>query len=122
VELAFAVPEASVLFAGDETLLERAVGNLVHNAVRHGHAGGHVAVVLEARASGFELRVRDDGPGMSPAQAQRVLTRAAVGDGSRSRGGHGLGLFISARAARLHGLVLEFVHPEEGGLEVVLRS
>jgi len=102
-------------------LLERAVGNLVHNAVRHNRRQGHVAVVLETREDGFELRVLDDGPGLTPEQVERVLGRGAAGENSRSRSGHGLGLSITARAARLHGLTLEFRHPEQGGLEVVLR-
>ena len=121
VSLEYAVPDEAVTWPGDETLLERAVGNLVHNAVRHNRREGHVAVVLETREDGFELRVLDDGPGLTPEQVERVLGRGVVGENSRSRSGHGLGLSITARAARLHGLTLEFRHPEQGGLEVVLR-
>lgn len=120
VELAHAVPDEPVTSTGDETLLERAVGNLVHNAVRHNRRGGHVAVTLESTGAGFELRVLDDGPGMTPDDAQRMLARGVAKDIARSRAGHGLGLSIIARAAQLHGLRLEFRHPDAGGLEVVL--
>jgi signal transduction histidine kinase len=72
----------------DVTLLEQAVSNLAHNAVRYGDAGGHVAIVL-----------RSD-------QAR-----------SRHPDGQGLGLHIALEVARRHGFQLDFRRSEFGGLE-----
>jgi hypothetical protein len=49
ISLDFAVPDEPTLALGDVTLLERALSNVVHNAVRYNDAGGHVAVVLSAK-------------------------------------------------------------------------
>ncbi len=48
------------------------VANLVHNALAHGDAGGHVGIVLEATHETFALMVIDDGPGVAP-RSSRVL-------------------------------------------------
>ena len=75
------VPEDAVLVRGDVTLLEQAIGNLVHNAVRYNHGGGNVAVVLETSAQGrrFELRVEDDGPGIKEEDYERVFAVNVTG-------------------------------------------
>lgn len=134
VSLDRAVPAGPLSVTGDVTLLEQAVGNLVYNAIRYNRPGGHVAVVLEP-GSGFPagdpdspgpfvLRVLDDGPGIAPADLARLRQRGARGDQARSRApdGRGLGLHIVARVAELHGLRLQFLPAEGGGLQVELSS
>lgn len=124
VALDFAVPEVPVVLPGDVTLLEQAVGNVVHNAVRYGEGGGHVAVVLEVTDERLSLRVIDDGPGLRPAQLERVLERRFRGDAARSRhpGGLGLGLSIAREAATRHGLTLRLDNRPEGGLVVTFEG
>jgi signal transduction histidine kinase len=46
VELNFAVPDPPLVAQSDHTLLDQALSNLVDNAIRYNHAGGHVAVLL----------------------------------------------------------------------------
>jgi hypothetical protein len=113
-----------VTLPGDVTLLEQAVSNLVYNAVRYNRAGGHVAVTLDLTAGGFELRVIDDGPGLSDDDLGRLVERGFRGDAARGRstGGHGLGLHITHTVARLHGFALAFDNRAEGGLEVTLMG
>ncbi|MCA9680566.1 MAG: sensor histidine kinase, partial [Myxococcales bacterium] len=81
--------------------LEQALGNLVLNAIRYNHEGGHVAVVLEQAGEGFSLRVIDDGPGIPEADRRRLMARGARGDAARTREprGQGLGLAIVFRVA-----------------------
>ncbi len=125
VELDRAVSAEPLLVHADVTLLEQAVGNLVYNAVRYNHAGGHVAIIAEAEAEhGFSLRVLDDGPGMSEAEVARAVERGVRGDHARTRApdGHGLGLHISSRVAELHGFTLRFGRSEYGGLLVELTG
>ena len=64
IQLSLGRPDAPVVLRAAPTLLERGISNLVHNAVRHGHAGGHVAVMLVQDTEGFTLSIEDDGPGM----------------------------------------------------------
>jgi len=130
IQVDFAVPEAVVQVEGDVTLLEQAVSNLVHNAVRYNECGGHVAILLEARGApgdgeaAFALRVIDDGPGMPADQLKRLPERRYRGDAARSRHpeGLGLGLNIAWDVAERHGLTLGFKASEYGGLEAELRG
>lgn len=125
VELNLAAPEARVTVQGDLTLLEQAVSNLVHNAVRYGEPGGHVALLLDAEgAETWSVRVVDDGPGIEEDLMARLLQRSARGDEARSRHpeGQGLGLHIAQEVARRHGFELALKRSEYGGLEAELRG
>jgi len=125
IELNFASPEEAIAARGDVTLLEQAVSNLVHNAVRYGESGGHVALLLESRKNGtWSLRVLDDGPGITDELIERLMQRSIRGDEARSRHpeGQGLGLHIALEVARRHGFTLELRRSEYGGLEAELRG
>jgi two-component system sensor histidine kinase BaeS len=123
VEIDRAVPERPVVVSADLTLLEQAVSNLVHNAVRHNRDGGHVAVVLEARPDDrFRLQVIDDGPGVPPADLAQLAVRGYRSDAARGRTGQGIGLHITSRVAALHDLSLTFANGDEGGLVVTLEG
>jgi signal transduction histidine kinase len=125
IAVEFAVPDESIATAGDITLLEQAVSNVVYNAVRHNRAGGHVAVILEAApGERFSLRVVDDGPGVPAAELARLVERGFRGNAARTRppDGLGLGLNITLRVAELHHLDLRFGPSEYGGLQVDLEG
>ena len=97
--------------------LRRAIANLIDNALRH--AGGEQAVELAlARVGGaMRIEVRDRGPGIPAAEADRLklpFTRLEV---ARSNAvGAGLGLAIVERIARAHGGHLDLLPREGGGL------
>ncbi len=120
VELNHAVPEGEVVVEGDITLIEQAVSNVIHNAVRYNEDGGHVAVVLRNGSGRFSLRVLDDGPGMPEELLARLPERRFRGEEARSRHpeGSGLGLHIARDVAHHHGFDLAFRPSEHGGLEV----
>ena len=79
---------------GDEELLERALENLLTNAIRYARA----SVLVEARAENgrVSISVSDDGPGISEADMPRLFERCYRGSG----GNFGLGLAIARSAAR----------------------
>jgi len=106
------------------TLIEQAVSNLVHNAVRYNRRGGHVAILLEDAGGRFRLRVEDDGPGVPEAERARLFERRHRGDGARQRdpGGLGLGLHIARGVAERHGFALTLASSEHGGLAVELEG
>ncbi len=124
IALEHAVPPAPLSTRGDVTLVEQAVSNLIHNAVRYVQPGGHVAVVLEERGQRFSLRVLDDGPGVPEALRSKVFERSFRADDARSRqpDGLGLGLSIARDVAERHGFRLELRSPPEGGAELELSG
>jgi signal transduction histidine kinase len=119
------LPGEPVMLRGDGTLIEQAVSNLVHNAVRYVERGGRVLIVLSVEAGRFCLRVLDDGPGIPPDQLQRLTERRWRADAARTRhpDGSGLGLAIAHEVALRHGMELSLRSaPELGGLEAELRG
>jgi two-component system OmpR family sensor kinase len=101
---------------GDPALLERAVSNLVDNAVKFAPAG--TAVDLDIRSGAeVELTVRDRGPGVSAEDAAQLFNRFFRGNGAgRLTGGTGLGLALARAAAEAHGGRLEFVGNDPGAV------
>jgi two-component system sensor histidine kinase MprB len=95
---------------GDPTSLDRAVVNLLDNAVKFSPAGGTVTVRLSQGA----YTVRDHGPGIDPADLPRVFERFYRSDTARQLPGSGLGLAIVAQVAEDSGgsITLE---PAPGG-------
>ncbi|MFJ5773216.1 sensor histidine kinase [Streptomyces sp. NPDC093094] len=90
--------------SGDPEALGRLVCNLGENAARH--ARTRVALALADDGEGrVRLVVEDDGPGIAPADRERVFERFVRLDAARSRtaGGAGLGLAIVAEVAAAHG-------------------
>lgn len=124
VELNHSTPEDPLFATGDVTLLEQAVNNLVHNAIRYNRPGGHVALVLDAEDGRFSLLVRDDGPGVPEDELPRLSEPRFRGGEARSRRpeGTGLGLAIAREVATLHGFSLELRNAEGGGFEAELRG
>ena len=87
---------------GDPDALERALANLVENARIHGPQGGRIHVTVEAHDGVVELGVRDEGPGLSSADAERAVQRFWRGESAGSRPGSGLGLAIVRATAERH--------------------
>jgi two-component system OmpR family sensor kinase len=86
------------LVLGERPALERAVGNLVRNARKHGPEGGTIHVgVSEGR-----VEVADEGPGLTPEEAAHAFERFWRGPGARGEGS-GLGLAIVRAIAERHG-------------------
>ena len=94
-----------VTVLGDQARLHQVVANLLANALRAraGRADRGRACTRTARDAVIE--VRDEGPGMSEADAARAFERFYRADASRSRhhGGSGLGLAIVDATVRAHG-------------------
>jgi signal transduction histidine kinase len=90
-----------VLVRGDPRLLRRLVRNLLENAARHGAPPVEVEVAREAGRA--RLSVRDAGPGIAPAERERIFEPFRRGRAKASAGGSGLGLALVRQIARRHG-------------------
>ncbi|WP_083974987.1 DUF4153 domain-containing protein [Herbidospora daliensis] len=94
------------LTTADPSLLAQVLANLLDNAVRHSPPGGTVTLTSRASTDGtLEIEVADEGPGIPPADRQRVFERFSRLDAARAAdaGGAGLGLAIAKEIAELHG-------------------
>jgi two-component system, OmpR family, sensor kinase len=97
------------LVLGDEVRLRQVIGNLMSNALSHTPDGTPVTVAILAGprepVPSVVLEITDQGPGMSPEQAEHVFERFYRGDLARTRktGGTGLGLAIVAALVAAHG-------------------
>lgn len=89
----------------DAALLQRVLGNLVNNAIRHVPLDGTVMVVARPREGGVRIEVRDNGVGIAPIHQSRIFEEFyQVSNTERDRRqGFGLGLAICARIAALLG-------------------
>jgi two-component system sensor histidine kinase QseC len=112
VELSFEGPPS--LPGGDPLLLRLIAANLVENAIHHAPAGSEVAVRLSAEPGVRRLAVLDGGPGIPPAEREKVLERFYRGEGASPRGS-GLGLSIVEEAVRQLGGRLELADRADGG-------
>lgn len=119
VELA--VPEGLRALA-DESLLERALANLIRNAMRYA-GGSRVEVSAGSSAEGVRILVSDSGPGIPGESLARIFDPFFRPDASRSRetGGAGLGLAIVKNCVEMCGGSVSCRNRETGGLEVALR-
>jgi len=84
--------------------LSRVLHNVMDNAVRHTHPGGHVALQAKAAGSGLMIAVRDECGGIPGDDLNRLFDVAFRGDSARTRddGGGGLGLAIARGLMELH--------------------
>ncbi|MFJ2824539.1 ATP-binding protein [Streptomyces toxytricini] len=118
-ELEFEAALESWYVRGEAAALERAVVNLLDNAVKFSPPGGRVDVSLRAGA----LTVRDHGPGIPPEDLPHVFERFWRSPSARALPGSGLGLSIVARTAQRAGGTAQLRPPADGGpgTEAVLR-
>jgi signal transduction histidine kinase len=102
---------------GNADMLQRAIRNLVENAIKH--APESSTIEIEASANGT-LRVLDQGPGVSPAERTLVFQRFWRRDRRRAEGA-GLGLSIVQRIAEAYGAKVTVENRPTGGAEFALR-
>lgn len=107
-------------YPGRASALRRCLANLIDNACAY---AGAATVEVDDGPAWLELRVVDRGPGLPPADLERVLEPFQRGEESRSRatGGTGLGLAIARSIARAHGGELTLANRTGGGLVARLR-
>jgi len=102
-----------------ETLVRRALRNLIGNATLYGKAAD---ISVEKSGSSLLIHVDDDGPGIPEEKIAAMFEPFLRGDASRNRatGGSGLGLTLARAIARDHGGDIILKNRENGGLRATL--
>lgn len=108
-----------VLLAGDSNSLRIMICNLIDNAIRYTPAGGRIDVVVTKDNNQAVLEVIDNGPGIPPAERQRVFDRFYRIPGDNSLGS-GLGLAIAKTVADQYHGTISLTDAPRGGLQVTV--
>jgi len=104
---------------GDLALLDRAISNLLVNAIQYTPEGGKVTVTVESDEANKKVKVsvEDDGPGIAPEDINKIFKRFHRADNEHNeKGNAGLGLAITQRIVVLHGGVLGVENTGDGTL------
>jgi signal transduction histidine kinase len=109
--------------AGDPRLVESLIANLIDNAIRHNHPGGHVEVTTRTSGTQVTLTVGNSGPVIPDDQVQRLFQpfQRLAPDRNGHHDGHGLGLAIVDAVTRAHHATLTAGARPEGGLSITVR-
>ena len=90
-------------YAGNADLLVHVWLNLIENAIKFSPEGGTLHIRLRAQKDSICFVVRDEGPGITAEDRQRIFEKFYKGDRSRNSEGNGLGLALVKRIVDLHG-------------------
>jgi two-component system phosphate regulon sensor histidine kinase PhoR len=103
LSLTLDAPASLPSIIADRNLLERAIVNLIDNAVKFTPAGGDIYVSASVSDGFLTVDVRDTGEGIDPGDLPRVFERFYKADRARRGGGTGLGLAIVKHSIEAHG-------------------
>lgn len=112
--------EATV--TGSDTLVYRAIYNLVENAIKYNKEGGEVSVSIEDDGQFSKVIISDTGPGIAKEDWEKIFEPFFRVDKSRSRmmGGAGLGLALVKEIAIQHGGDVKVIDSSEKGTKIEL--
>ena len=115
VTLAVTAPGRAAV-VGDAAHLERALLNVVKNAIEHSPSDGVVTIAMEPKGRRVEVSVSDQGEGIPAEDLKYVFDRFYRSDAARARnrGGSGLGLSIAQWIARRHHSAISPSAPGQG--------
>lgn len=122
VSLELTVPDG-LLAELDRTLIQRAVGNLVENALAHTPEGGQVLLSAAGDDATLIITVADTGSGIAPEHLPYIFDRFYRADRSRTKGtgGFGVGLAIVKGIAEIHGGTVQIASTIGKGTSVTMR-
>ncbi len=113
-------PPAGLELQGWPDMLERALDNLVRNALRFNQPPAPIEIDIDRAAGWLSINVRDHGPGADPEHLPE-LGKPFFRAPGQTAAGHGLGLAIARRAAQRHGGELQLANHPDGGFLATLR-
>lgn len=109
------LPPSLRFLSVDRRRIEQVLNNLLSNAHKFTPKGGDIHVAVVEREDGVEVSVRDSGPGIPPAEQERIFDKFYTLREEREAVGLGLGLYIARQFIMLHGgRIWVESHPGEG--------
>lgn len=114
IDLGFESNQDTAWIRGHALLLTEALNNLIDNALRYAPSNSQVTVAVHASLSQVTLSVQDDGPGIDPADRERIFDRFFRVLGTQTHGS-GLGLAIVKEIAQRHQaeITVQPAHPTQ---------
>jgi len=122
VEMKILQPDMIPVFNGDIAMMERALTNIIENALSFTPEGGKINLEMSVQNENLLIRIRDTGLGINPEDLPHIFERFYKADKSRDRRspGTGLGLAITKEIILLHnGKIEAFSKEKEGTLFVI---
>jgi len=107
IELQLLAPSRALRCAANPTLVSEILANLLDNAIRYAGSGGTVTIRLARRGNRPTIEIEDDGPGIPPAEREKVFTRFYRLSRDQNRAGSGLGLAIVQSLSTALGATIE---------------
>ncbi|RFA07126.1 hypothetical protein B7R21_16855 [Subtercola boreus] len=122
-QITLSVRGESAPLNANPVLIDRAIDNLIRNAIRYNHPGGYATVLVSSDDHGTHVTVSNTGAFVNPETVHQLAEPFVRGSG-RSRvtgGGHGLGLPLVTVIAQAHGGTLTLTANPDGGLTALLH-
>jgi signal transduction histidine kinase len=103
-ELTVSMPPRPVPVVADQTRLAQVLANLLNNAAKYTHEGGHIGLTIAPEGTEVVCRVRDDGVGIPKAMLPSIFDLFIQAEQSldRSHGGLGIGLTLARKLVEMH--------------------
>jgi heavy metal sensor kinase len=121
IHVALKIGDSPLYVSGDRSRLQRAIANLLDNALKFTPRGGRVLLESRQEEVTVLIAVTDSGAGISHNDLPHVCERFYRADRSRSTPGTGLGLSLVQSIVKAHGGVLQVVSNETSGTRVTIR-
>lgn len=117
INLKLNIVEQTPLVFADISLVERAIQNLIDNALKFTPEGGTVTIELQLHKETVEISIKDSGPGIAKEHQQLVFERYRQTKTGKEKEGAGLGLAIVRKIMELHNTSIQiFSQPNEGAI------
>ncbi|AJI81229.1 putative two-component system sensor kinase [Yersinia enterocolitica] len=114
-------PQVDYTVKGNAELMQRAIDNIVRNALRFSTHGQQVKVLLSQVDKSYQIQVSDQGPGVDESKLSSIFDPFVRVKSAMSGKGYGLGLAITRKVILAHGGQVEARNGEQGGLVITLR-
>ena len=115
IDLSLKLNNKVPLVFADISLVERALQNLVDNAIKFTPEYGKVAIETKVNSDSVEVWIEDSGPGIPEQQLSEIFERYKKADSTQKSIGAGLGLAIAQKIMALHNSTIEVISkPNEG--------